>query len=297
MESLIWQEKLPQASIDFNSQRRVMDQLAHGRDLAVRLQTIFRREPAQPRSHGSVTMARDIVEKILKSFSDSIYMLGAVESSDVSGSEDGGYEDSGANKKKLKSAGSKNGRGCYKRRKESRTWTEVSSTVEDSYAWRKYGQKEIINTKFPRCYYRCTHKLDQGCKATKQVQRMEECHRLYRITYIGEHTCKRTSNLSPQMITDADPWEPHDSAKPQKITAIVEKLGYFKLGNAQSDVTDKILLPVSSKLDAELELEPEPTVACDYDFSSPVDPDDFMASFLHLDAGDFALDQVGNALL
>ena len=35
-------------------------------------------------------------------------------------------------------------------RKNSETWTAVSSTIEDGHAWRKYGQKEILNAKFPR---------------------------------------------------------------------------------------------------------------------------------------------------
>ncbi|KAK4750134.1 hypothetical protein SAY87_027583 [Trapa incisa] len=278
IESMICQDKQPQVSLDFNSHRRMIGQLADGRDLAVQLQTLLRNEPTQPRNYWSVAMAQDIVEKILKSFSDSICMLNAVESSDFSGSDDGGSKDSGAGKKRLDSSGSKNGRGCYKR----------------SYAWRKYGQKEILNTKFPRCYYRCTHKYDQGCKATKQVQRMEDDQQLYRITYIGEHTCNRTSNLSPKMITDADPWELSDSLKPRNmndnghghVAATVEK-GYFKPEDARSDVTVKSLSLLRSKLEAELELGPEPTVAFEHDFSSL---DDFMANFLHFDDEDFAFD-------
>nr|GMC94335.1 probable WRKY transcription factor 70 [Ipomoea batatas] len=39
-----------------------------------------------------------------------------------------------------------------------------------------------------KCYFRCTHKRDQGCRATKQVQRTSEG--LYQTTYFGYHTCK-----------------------------------------------------------------------------------------------------------
>ncbi|GKC86141.1 probable WRKY transcription factor 70 [Tanacetum coccineum] len=38
-------------------------------------------------------------------------------------------------------------RGCYKRRKDS-SWTSTKVTsdlIDDGYAWRKYGQKEILN--------------------------------------------------------------------------------------------------------------------------------------------------------
>lgn len=54
-----------------------------------------------------------------------------------------------------------------------------------------------------RSYYRCTRKHDQGCKATKQVQRIEENPDMYQITYIGFHTCKSTLQ-TPQMVTFSD---------------------------------------------------------------------------------------------
>lgn len=40
-----------------------------------------------------------------------------------------------------------------------------------------------------RNYYRCTHKYDQNCQATKQVQRIQENPPLYKTTYFGHHTC------------------------------------------------------------------------------------------------------------
>lgn len=42
---------------------------------------------------------------------------------------------------------------------------------------------------FCRSYFRCTHKYTQGCKATKQVQKVELEPRMFSITYIGTHTC------------------------------------------------------------------------------------------------------------
>lgn len=56
-----------------------------------------------------------------------------------------------------------------------------------------------------RNYFRCTHKYDQGCQATKQVQRIEEEPPLYRTTYYGHHTCKnflKTSQLLLESSTD-----------------------------------------------------------------------------------------------
>ncbi|XP_024982233.1 probable WRKY transcription factor 70 [Cynara cardunculus var. scolymus] len=86
----------------------------------------------------------------------------------------------------------KKGRGCYKRRSMA-SGTTVSDTIEDGYGWRKYGQKSVLNFKFPRCYYRCTHKFDHGCKASKQVQKLEdEESNVFHITYFGHHTCPTT---------------------------------------------------------------------------------------------------------
>ncbi|XP_020989504.2 disease resistance protein RPS2 isoform X2 [Arachis duranensis] len=83
-------------------------------------------------------------------------------------------------------------RGKYRRRRISKTWeVETSYLTEDGYAWRKYGQKSLFNNKYLRHYYRCTHKYDQGCLATKHVQRIGEDPPLYKTVYSGQHTCRR----------------------------------------------------------------------------------------------------------
>ncbi|CAJ2665136.1 unnamed protein product [Trifolium pratense] len=88
------------------------------------------------------------------------------------------------------------GRGSYKRRKTTETWEKISeSPIDDGHQWRKYGQKTILNSKYSRDYYRCTHKLDQRCEATKQVQRVEEKPASYKTTYYGHHTCKNTDEI------------------------------------------------------------------------------------------------------
>ncbi|CAM0954992.1 unnamed protein product [Alopecurus aequalis] len=66
---------------------------------------------------------------------------------------------------------------------------EKKWTSEDGFIWRKYGQKEILNCKNPRLYFRCTYSDDSGCPATRQVQQSEEDPSLYVITYFGDHTC------------------------------------------------------------------------------------------------------------
>ncbi|KAI3705695.1 hypothetical protein L1987_75936 [Smallanthus sonchifolius] len=105
--------------------------------------------------------------------------------------DDGRRWDSDESEKKSAPA-VKDRRGCYKRRKTEDSRDKIADTIEDGYAWRKYGQKDILDAKFPRCYYRCTHK-DEGCRALKQVQKLEDGSEMFHITYFGFHTCQNFS--------------------------------------------------------------------------------------------------------
>ncbi|CAB4271094.1 unnamed protein product [Prunus armeniaca] len=60
---------------------------------------------------------------------------------------------------------------------------------EDGFTWRKYGQKEIMGSRFPRSYYRCTHQKLYDCPAKKQVQRLNNDPLTFEVMYRGEHTC------------------------------------------------------------------------------------------------------------
>ncbi|PWZ07386.1 hypothetical protein Zm00014a_033892 [Zea mays] len=60
----------------------------------------------------------------------------------------------------------------------------------DGHQWRKYGEKKINNTNFPRYYYRCTYKDNMSCPATKQVQQKDHSDPpLYAVTYYSDHSC------------------------------------------------------------------------------------------------------------
>ncbi|XP_020596807.1 probable WRKY transcription factor 46 [Phalaenopsis equestris] len=79
------------------------------------------------------------------------------------------------------------------------SWKRITSaTIDDGYAWRKYGQKEIFNAKYPRNYFRCTNKYDRGCEATRQVQKSEDDPFSYVITYFGKHTCGAEKENNPR---------------------------------------------------------------------------------------------------
>lgn len=181
---------------------RAIEELVRGQEFTKQLRTLLDKPKGDDHKAFS---AGDLITRILRSFNESISILTYSQSDEVSqipADKDGQKsEDSGESRK---SSGLKDRRGCYKRRRTTETWTKVTDTlVDDGHAWRKYGQKVILNATHPRNYYRCTHKTDQGCQATKQVQRTDEDDKpTYRTTYYGHHTC-RTLLKAPQIILGA----------------------------------------------------------------------------------------------
>ncbi|TVU31512.1 hypothetical protein EJB05_23199 [Eragrostis curvula] len=55
----------------------------------------------------------------------------------------------------------------------------------DLWAWRKYGQKPIKGSPYPRGYYRCSS--SKGCSARKQVERSRTDPSMLVITYTSDH--------------------------------------------------------------------------------------------------------------
>ncbi|XP_019183198.1 PREDICTED: probable WRKY transcription factor 2 isoform X2 [Ipomoea nil] len=54
---------------------------------------------------------------------------------------------------------------------------------DDGYNWRKYGQKQVKGSEYPRSYYKCTH---PNCPVKKKVERSHEGH-ITEIIYKGAH--------------------------------------------------------------------------------------------------------------
>jgi WRKY transcription factor 22 len=78
----------------------------------------------------------------------------------------------------------------YKRRKNQQKRVVIQVKTEDLssdvWAWRKYGQKPIKGSPYPRSYYRCSS--SKGCLARKQVEQSFIDPGMFIITYTAEHS-------------------------------------------------------------------------------------------------------------
>ncbi|KAL3501468.1 hypothetical protein ACH5RR_035917 [Cinchona calisaya] len=70
----------------------------------------------------------------------------------------------------------------------------VDKPADDGYNWRKYGQKQVKGSEYPRSYYKCTH---PNCPVKKQVERAHD-GQVTEIIYRGQH-----SHQPPQPIKRA----------------------------------------------------------------------------------------------
>ncbi|KAI6702073.1 hypothetical protein NL676_011209 [Syzygium grande] len=76
------------------------------------------------------------------------------------------------------------------RRRKNQQKREVHHVMDngvssDMWAWRKYGQKPIKGSPYPRSYYRCSS--SKGCLARKQVEQSSSDPGVFVVTYTGEH--------------------------------------------------------------------------------------------------------------
>ncbi|KAL0897273.1 hypothetical protein Bca101_081234 [Brassica carinata] len=63
---------------------------------------------------------------------------------------------------------------------------KVADIPPDDYSWRKYGQKPIKGSPYPRGYYKCSSM--RGCPARKHVERCVEDPAMLIVTYEAEHS-------------------------------------------------------------------------------------------------------------
>ncbi|KAH6831223.1 hypothetical protein C2S53_009418 [Perilla frutescens var. hirtella] len=104
---------------------------------------------------------------------------------------------------------------CKKRKYRAKRTIRVpavsSKTADipaDEYSWRKYGQKPIKGSPYPRGYYKCSSV--KGCPARKHVERAREDPTVLIVTYEGEH---RHELIAKQEI-------PAEKLKTEKVTSV-----------------------------------------------------------------------------
>ncbi|CAI0423757.1 unnamed protein product [Linum tenue] len=173
-----------------------IQELLKGRDFTCQLSLLLSLDSKQSfiaRSGGGC--AEDLVGKILSTFTHTISLLNTTAATATATKAESSDEVSqlGPRKSESSSGDTDSNPSTRFSRKvaASRSWVKESRTlVDDGYAWRKYGQKKILESDFPRHYYRCTHKFDHNCPATKQIQMLQDRpNPLYRTTYSAHHTC------------------------------------------------------------------------------------------------------------
>ncbi|XP_073027555.1 probable WRKY transcription factor 17 [Primulina eburnea] len=93
---------------------------------------------------------------------------------------------------------------CHCKKKKSRpketirvpaVSSKIADIPADEYSWRKYGQKPIKNSPYPRGYYRCS--TVRGCPAKKHVERANDDSTMLLVTYAGEHLHSAQENTAP----------------------------------------------------------------------------------------------------
>ncbi|TKY61702.1 WRKY transcription factor 35 [Spatholobus suberectus] len=88
----------------------------------------------------------------------------------------------------------------------------------DFWSWRKYGQKPIKGSPYPRGYYKCS--TSKGCSAKKQVERCRTDASMLIITYTSTHNhpCPATISTtnSPQQPKESESETPQDLSATSK---------------------------------------------------------------------------------
>ncbi|KAI5077310.1 hypothetical protein GOP47_0007134 [Adiantum capillus-veneris] len=138
----------------------------------------------------------------------------------------------------------------------------------DMWAWRKYGQKPIKGSPYPRGYYRCSS--SKGCSARKQVERSCTDPTMLIVTYTSDHNhdwpVTKSSSLNAPFLTSSSPplskdklgAEEHPAeevattTKSSCETAINESL-FSSIVNSVTSVDDQVV----SSLDVALQHDEE----------------------------------------
>lgn len=90
---------------------------------------------------------------------------------------------------------------------------------DDGYNWRKYGQKQVKGSEYPRSYYKCTH---PSCPVKKKVERSPQ-GQITEIIYKGQHNHQLPQ--SNKRTKDGGDQNGNSQAKPE--TGLQSRAGHF----------------------------------------------------------------------
>ncbi|OEL23796.1 hypothetical protein BAE44_0015187 [Dichanthelium oligosanthes] len=184
--------------------RAVVDNLIDVRERAEMLRNMLQGSPTPPGTPADAAPGTsELIDGIMSSLSSAMSAL------DTPSGDGGGGQGQGRRRRRRNAgpaAGSGPQRRSSTRRRSHSPFLETitASTLDDGNSWRKYGQKCIQDSSNPRSYYRCTHRPDQGCRATRQVQASDANPSEFVISYFGQHTCRDPSTI-PLVIEDTAP--------------------------------------------------------------------------------------------
>ncbi|CAN6901921.1 hypothetical protein Bca4012_096759 [Brassica carinata] len=125
----------------------------------------------------------------------------------------------------------------------------VDKPADDGYNWRKYGQKQVKGSEFPRSYYKCTN---PGCPVKKKVERSLD-GQVTEIIYKGQHNHEppqntkrgnnnnKDSNLNGSSVNNnKSKREQHEAASQATTTEqMSEASDSEEVGNGESGVREK----------------------------------------------------------
>ncbi|ESW31474.1 hypothetical protein PHAVU_002G240900 [Phaseolus vulgaris] len=134
---------------------------------------------------------------------------------------------------------------------------ESNTPPSDSWAWRKYGQKPIKGSPYPRGYYRCSS--SKGCPARKQVERSCVDPTMLVVTYSSDHNhpwpasrnnTRPTKKPEPEPVTDPVEPEPEPEEKfaelggDESMITTADEMGW--LGEMETTTSTVLESPIMS---------------------------------------------------